>query len=74
MDRYKFNVKEMGEKIKYLRKEAGIGQNQLAEYLDVSNASSSYWETGKQLPSAEAIYKLAIVINVPADYLLGINE
>ena len=31
MDRYKFNVKEMGEKIKYLRKEAGIGQNQLAD-------------------------------------------
>lgn len=74
MDRYKFNVKEMGEKIKYLRKEAGIGQNQLAEYLDVSNASISYWETGKQLPSAEAIYKLAIFFNVPADYLLGINE
>lgn len=70
----KFNVKEMGEKIKYLRKEAGIGQNQLAEYLEVSNASISYWETGKQLPSAEAIFKLSIFFNISSDYLLGIED
>lgn len=70
----KFNVKEFGEKVKYLRKESGIGQNYLAEILDVSNASISYWETGKQLPSAEAVFKLANFFNVSADYLLGIED
>jgi transcriptional regulator with XRE-family HTH domain len=70
----KFNVKEFGEKVKYLRKESGIGQNSLAEILDVSNASISYWETGKQLPSAEAVFKLANFFNVSADYLLGIED
>ena len=70
----KFNVKDLGEKIKYLRKEAGLGQNQLAEYLEVSNASISYWETGKQIPSAEAIFKLAVFFNVPSDYLLNIDD
>ena len=70
----KFNVKEFGEKIKYLRKEANIGQNQLAEFLDVSNASISYWETGKQLPSAEVVFKLATFFSVSADFLLGIEE
>ena len=69
-----FSLKEFGEKLKYLRKEAGIGQNQLAEYLNISNASVSYWETGKQIPSAEAIYKIAVFFNISADYLLGIKE
>ena len=69
-----FNAKEFGEKIKYLRKEAGIGQNKLSEILSVSNASISYWETGKQLPSAEAIYKLAKFFDVSADFLLGIED
>ena len=70
----KFNVKDLGEKIRYLRKDAGIGQNQLAELLEVSNASISYWETGKQIPSSEAIFKLAVFFNVPADYLLSIED
>lgn len=69
-----FDIKEFGEKLKYLRKELGIGQNQLAEQLNISNASISYWETGKQLPSAEAVYKLSVFFNVSADYLLGIDE
>ena len=51
-----FNVKQLGEKIKSLRLERGIGQNKLAEDLCLSNASISYWETGKQIPSAEVIY------------------
>ena len=62
------------ERLKFLRTEKNIGQNQLAEELELSNASISYWETGKQLPTAEAIFKLAIYFNVSADYLLGIKE
>ena len=51
-----------------------MGQNALAEAIKVSNASISYWETGKQEPCAEAIFKLALFFNVSADYLLGITE
>lgn len=69
-----FNKFKLGERIKYLRNEKGIGQNLLAKELQLSNASISYWETGKQEPSAEAIYKLAIYFNVSADYLLGITN
>ncbi len=72
MDR--FNVKQLGERIKSLRVERGIGQNKLAEDLCLSNASISYWETGKQIPSAEVIYKLSKYFNVSADYLLGLKE
>lgn len=69
-----FSKSKLGERIKYLRNEKGIGQNQLAKDLQLSNASVSYWETGKQEPSAEAIFKLANYFNISADYLLGITD
>jgi transcriptional regulator with XRE-family HTH domain len=69
-----FKVNQLGERIKSLRVERGIGQNKLAEDLRLSNASISYWETGKQIPSAEVIYKLSKYFNVSADYLLGLKE
>ena len=70
----KFGYAAFAEKIKSLRQEKGVGQNKMAEDLGVSNASISYWETGKQIPSAEVIYKMAKYFNVSADYILGITE
>ena len=64
----------MGERLKFLRTEKGLGQNALAKLLDVSNASISLWETGKQLPSAEAVYKLATFFGISSDFLLGIED
>lgn len=72
MERYDRN--KFAERLKNLRKEKNLGQNALAEALKVSNASISYWETGKQDPCAEAIFKIAIFFNVSADYLLGISD
>lgn len=69
-----FNLKEMGERLLALRKERGIGQNDLARILSLSNASISYWENGKQAPSAEVIFKLSRFFGVSADYILGIKE
>ena len=70
----KFSKNKLGERIKYLRNEKGVGQNLLAKELQLSNASISYWETGKQEPSAEAIFKLALYFNVSADYILGLID
>lgn len=64
----------MAERIRLLRTEKGVGQNQLAEKIQVSNASISYWENAKQEPSAQAVYKLALYFDVTADYLLGIEN
>ena len=57
-----------------LRAEKGIGQNQLAQEIQVSNASISYWENAKQEPTAQAVYKLAKYFDVSADYLLGLED
>ncbi len=69
-----FDRSVFGERLKQLRKDAGIGQNQLAEQLQLSNASISYWETGKQSPTAEAVFRLAVFFGVSADYLLGLAD
>ena len=57
-----------------LRTENNLSQNALAQKLDLSNASISYWETGKQVPSAEVIYKMSLFFDISADFLLGITN
>lgn len=69
-----FDRRAFGERLKLLRTEKNIGQNRLAAELSLSNASISYWETGKQLPTIEAVYKIAVYFGVSADYLLGLKE
>jgi transcriptional regulator with XRE-family HTH domain len=69
-----FDMKIVAERIRTLRAEKGIGQNQLAQDIEVSNASISYWENAKQEPSAQAVYKLARYFDVTADYILGIES
>jgi len=66
-----FDIKVMAERLKELRLEKGIGQNKLSADLDLSNASISYWENGKQEPTASALFKLAGYFNVSVDYILG---
>ena len=69
-----FNLQETAKRIRALRLEKNIDQNTFAKEINVSNASVSYWENAKQIPSAEVIYKMAIFFGVSADYLLGIKD
>ncbi len=69
-----FDMEIVGERIKTLRLERGVGQNLLAKELGISNASISYWENAKQEPSAQVIYKMARYFGVSADYILGIED
>ena len=69
-----FDIRVMAERLRALRVDKGIGQNALADALGISNASISYWENGKQEPSARAIYKLAVYFDVTTDYLLGLTN
>jgi len=70
----KYDPISVGKRIRELRLERQIGQNKLAEELQLSNASISFWENGKQEPSASALFKLAQYFGVSADYILGIEE
>lgn len=43
---------ELNEKIRKLRKERGLTQKQLAEGAKVDQSTISYWEKGRQEPTA----------------------
>ena len=64
----------IGNAIKYLRKERDITQDELADILGVSYQSVSRWETGVCYPDMELIPVIADFFGVTADRLLGVNE
>ena len=61
----------IGAKIKQLRKEKDLTQEQLAEYLNVSISAVSQWESGKTLPDISLILPLANFFDVTTDTLFG---
>lgn len=62
---------EIGNKIKELRTELGITQEELSKALNVSSQAVSKWENGG-LPDIELIPGLAKYFNVTTDYLFGL--
>lgn len=60
-------------KIAELRKEKGIGQQELAEVLGVSFQSVSKWETGATMPDITLLPVIAGYFNVSVDELLGLK-
>ena len=62
------------EKILYLRKNAGLSQEALAERLGVSRQAVSKWETGDATPELSKLAALAKEFNVTTDWLLSEDE
>jgi transcriptional regulator with XRE-family HTH domain len=61
-------------KIRKLRQDKNWSQIQLAQKIDVNKRFVSAYETGKSLPSAATLQKLAEVFGVSVDYLLSDGE
>ncbi len=60
----------LGKKIKFLRNEQGITQDQLADYINVSRQSVWGYENNSVEPSLNVLVKIADIFNVSLDYLL----
>jgi len=58
------------EKLKLIRKERNITQEQLAELLSVSRQAVSKWESGAGYPETEKLLIISKELNVSLDYLL----
>jgi transcriptional regulator with XRE-family HTH domain len=61
----------IGKCIIHKRKEKGITQEQLANYIGVSKASVSKWESGLSYPDILFLPELATYFNISVDELLG---
>jgi repressor LexA len=58
-------------RIKYLRAEKGISQNELAKALGLTQQAISAYENGLREPDLETLQKIADFFDVSLDYLLG---
>ncbi len=65
---------DFGIKIRELRKKKGLTQQQLAEYVGVTKAMVSAYETGMRYPSYDILIKFTRIFRVTSDYLLGLNS
>lgn len=57
-----------------MRIERGLTQPQLAKMVGVTNAVISFWENNINEPKATYVKKLAMCLNVTADYLLEFSD
>ena len=60
----------MKTRIKDLREDQDLTQQQLAKYLNISQVAYSYYELGKRSIPLEILVKIADYYNTSIDYLL----
>lgn len=61
-------------RIKILREENEVKQEELSKVLNISQTNVSKYETGKILLREDQIINLCNFFNVSADYLLGLSS
>lgn len=59
-----------GEKLRGLRRKAGMSQDALAERLEVSRQAVSKWELDEAMPETEKVVRIARLFDVSLDELL----
>jgi transcriptional regulator with XRE-family HTH domain len=64
---------QLGEKIAHYRKERGLSQEKVAEYMEVSRQAVTKWENNSSRPSSDNLIKLAKLFEISVDVLLD-NE
>jgi bacteriophage CI repressor helix-turn-helix domain len=65
---------EFSERLKKLRKDTGLTQVDVAEKLGISQPAYASWERGVKKPTQDNLVKIAQVLNVSVDYLVGNSE
>jgi len=68
------NSKKIGQRIKKLRKEIGMSQQDLAERFGVLRPTISQMENGERKVIAEELIKLSEILNTSVQYLMGLID
>ncbi|MFP5521241.1 helix-turn-helix domain-containing protein [Peptococcus simiae] len=61
----------MKERLKSLRREAGLTQADMARKMGITASAYGFWEQGRNEPDLKSATKLAEIFDVSTDYLLG---
>lgn len=64
----------IGARIREAREKTKLTQKALAEEVGVSGAAINQFESGKKKPSSTVLARLAVVLEVSTDFLLGASD
>lgn len=67
-------MESIGERIAKARRYIGMNQKELCEKANINEATLSRYENGLREPKAAILHRLAEILEVSIDYLLGITE
>lgn len=65
------DMERLPETLKQLRESRGLTQARLAELIEVSPRVYNRWETGAAAPRLDTLVKIADILNVTLDELVG---
>ncbi len=65
---------QFSKRLLELRLERKLTQKQLAEKLNISDRSISYWERGERECNLNNLVEIAAFFEVSTDFLLGISD
>lgn len=65
---------DFGTRLKNLRKNKNISQEDFANKIGVTRSSVGNYETNRNMPTADVLDKIADVLDCSLDYLLGKSD
>lgn len=65
-----YDIKEVGDRIRRLRKEQGMTQAQLAAKLNIGDRHLRKIEAGEKGPSIDILIEIATLFGVSLDYII----
>lgn len=65
---------DTGKRIRALRKDRGLNQDQLAELANLNRVTIAKYESGRVEPGAQALARIADALEVSTDVLLGRSD
>lgn len=67
--------KELGKRLRAAREQLHMSQAALAEAIGAGNQSTvAGWERGRTEPDGETLARLAVILKVSTDHLLGLDS
>lgn len=67
-------MEQLAKRIRELRTDAKLSQEQFGALFSVSQDTVSLWENGKSCPPCEVVVGICRKFGVSADYLLGLSD
>lgn len=63
-----------GQRLKELRKDAGLSMKQLSSKVGIADSCISRWENGQTIANADQLIIFAKFFDVSVDYLVGLTD